>query len=65
MKMDRKKTSLKKMSKEPDPYYMDASPQERLSFMWELTVELWSLQGMENVERRLQRNVAKLIKQRG
>lgn len=53
---------FKKMSKTED-CFADASPQKLLSFMWELTAELWTLQGSENVKRRLQRNVTNLIKQ--
>jgi hypothetical protein len=41
---------------------MEASPQERLSFMWELTAEVWSLKGQDNAQRRLQRDVVHLIK---
>ena len=61
MKIIRKKTLLKRMSKKED-CFVDASPQRLLSFMWELTAELWSLQGSKNVKRRLQRNVTNLIK---
>ena len=61
MKLMRNRASLKKMS-EQDDCYVDASPQERISFMWELTAELWSLRGSEYVERRLQRDVTNLIK---
>ncbi len=45
-----------------DDCYVDASPQERVSFIWELTAELWSLKSPQYVERRLQRNVTNLIK---
>jgi len=38
------------------------APKERISFMWDLTAELWSLKGIEYVERRLQRNITNLIK---
>lgn len=62
MKMIRKKALLKKISKKED-YFVDIPPQELLAFMWDLTSELWSLQGLGNVKRRLQRNVTNLIKQ--
>ena len=62
MKMDRKQASLKKMTKEDD-CYVAASPAERLSLMWEITAEVWSLKDKKSVERRLPRNVANLIKQ--
>jgi hypothetical protein len=62
MKMERNKTQLIKMSKVDDPFVND-SPQRRVSFIWELTAELWSLKGSPHVERRLQRNVTNLIRQ--
>ena len=61
MKIVRSHTSLRKLP-EHDDCYVDASPKERISFMWELTAELWSLKGIEYVERRLQRNVTNIIK---
>jgi hypothetical protein len=61
MKVLRNRTKLKKMTTEND-CYVDASPGERISFMWQLTAELWSLKGKRNVEQRLQRNVTNLIK---
>ncbi len=54
-------TTLKKMTKEED-HYVDASPGERVSFIWQLTAELWSLKDKKNVEQRLQRDVTNLIK---
>ena len=45
-----------------DDCYVDASPQERIARIWELTAELWSLKGSQYAERRLQRNVTNLIK---
>lgn len=63
MKIIRSHTSLRKLLEhEHDDCYVDASPKERISFMWELTAELWSLKGIEYVERRLQRNVTNIIK---
>ena len=35
-------TKLKKMTKQDD-YFMNASPQERIASIWELTAELYSL----------------------
>ena len=46
-----------------DDCFVNASPQERIAFIWELTAELWSLRDKQYVERRLQRHVANLIKQ--
>ncbi len=61
MKMDRNQAQLRRMSKKDDSF-VKKSPAERISFMWELTAELWSLSGFD-VKQRLQRNVTKLIKQ--
>ncbi|MBC8469444.1 MAG: hypothetical protein H8D56_08220 [Planctomycetes bacterium] len=57
----RNHTTLKKMTKQDD-CYVDASPRERVSFIWQLTAELWSLKDKQNVEQRLQRNVTNLIR---
>jgi hypothetical protein len=62
MNVDRDKTALKRLSDE-DSGYMDASPAERVGFMWELTAEIWSLRDADCVERRLQRGVANLVRQ--
>ena len=62
MKLDRTKTLFKKQTKLND-CFVNASFQERISFVWDLTSELWSLKGAGDAERRLQRHVTNLIKQ--
>ncbi|MDD5069845.1 MAG: hypothetical protein PHV17_03870 [Candidatus Omnitrophica bacterium] len=62
MKVNRKIVKLAEMSKLDDSF-VDASYAQRVLFIWELTKEIWSLNKQEDVERRLQRNVTKLIKQ--
>ncbi len=61
MKVIRNHTTLKKMTKDDD-CFVNASPQQRVSFIWELTAELWSLKEKKRVEQRLQRNVTNLIR---
>ena len=61
MQLDRKKITIKKQTKQDD-CYVDASYQERIAFVWELTAEVWSIRNTEHVERRLQRNVTNLIR---
>lgn len=61
MKLDRTRATLKPMSKSDD-CFMPGSPAERLSAMWDITSEIWSLRGDADVKRRLQRNVARLVK---
>ena len=64
MKVIRNHAKLKKMTSEDD-CYVDASPGERVSFIWQLTAELWSLKDKKNVEQRLQRDATTLIRQQG
>jgi len=64
MIVDRKQTALKNL-KEQDMGYMDTSPTERVSFIWELTAELWSLRDRDCAEQRLQRNITNLIGKQG
>lgn len=63
MKLDKHSTALHKMSKEEDNF-VDASPAERVSMIWDLTAEVWSLTDPQRVERRLQKHVTKLIRPR-
>jgi hypothetical protein len=44
---------------------MDASPAERVSFMWELTAELWSIKDKLYAQQRLQRDVTNLVRRQG
>ena len=62
MKLMRDKTVLKKQSAEDDSF-VDATPAERVGVVWELTRELWSLGGRQDAERRLQRDVGRLLRQ--
>lgn len=62
MRMLRNKTKLVKMSKEDNPF-VPLSASECISFIWELTDEIWSLKGSGDAKRRLQRNVTNLIRQ--
>jgi len=62
MKVERNKIYFGKTA-ENDERFAKISPAKRISFMWELTAELWSLMKSPYVERRLQRNITNLIKQ--
>ena len=63
IRLQKNRARLRKLTDEDDDF-VDASPAERLDMIWELTAELWSLQGQECVQQRLQRHVAGLVKQR-
>ncbi len=58
--MDRKKTRILRRADEQDAVWLDASPAERLQWVWPLTLEITSLFGEMDAERRLQRDVAVL-----
>ena len=60
-KVDRNRIDIKKLT-DADRGYVQAGFAERLSMVWELTREVWSLTG-KDAEQRLQRDVAKLIRQ--
>jgi len=61
IKLNRNVVEVKKLSEIDDPF-VNAPPKDILSFMWDLTAEIWSLRDNENVKRRLQRNVTNLIR---
>lgn len=59
MKVNRKQVALKKVDKNED-FYVAASFAQRISFMWDLTQEIWSLKDKKNAQRRLQRHITVL-----
>lgn len=61
MRVDRNKTYFGKIIK-TDQDFADIPASDRVSFIWELTAELWSLKKSPYVKRRLQRNITKFIK---
>ncbi len=61
MKVKRDIIHLKKMTSDDD-CFVELPPEEILSFIWELTAEIWSLTGEFDVEQRLQRDVTNLIR---
>jgi hypothetical protein len=64
IQLQRDKARLRKLTDEDDDF-VDASPAERLGMMWELTAEVWSLQGQDCAQQRLQRHVASLVRLKG
>ncbi len=61
MRIDKSRAVIKKL-KDSDSGYVDASPEDRVSFVWEITREVWALKGDQGAERGLQRTVTNLIK---
>ena len=64
MKLMRDHAKLSKMT-DADDAYVEGSPAERVGLVWEISKELWSLRNRRDAERRLQRNVATLVRQQG
>lgn len=64
MKLDKNHVKLIKMSHQEDSFVAGTLTQ-RVGIIWELIQELLSLRNRQDAERRLQRDVAVLIKQQG
>ena len=61
------KKSIKKISiqsKINDDSYVEASPAQRILMVWEITKDTWAFMGNKDVERRLQRHIAKFIRRK-
>ena len=64
--LDRQHVRLFRSHEESDDGgYMEGTPAERLSQVWELTKEVWSFVPGQDAEQRLQRHVAVLIRRGG
>ena len=63
--VNRKKVLLQKIDKILDDCYVDWPPGKRVSFIWDLTKEIWSLKDKKSAERRLQRNITNIKKTKG
>jgi hypothetical protein len=61
MKMQKHITALKKL-KAGDDNYVPASPAERVSMIWPLTLELWSLKDPVHAKQRFQKHITRLIR---
>lgn len=51
-----------KLSKDEERPLLEFSDEERFLMVWQLTMDVWSFIGDSNVESRLQRHAAKLIR---
>jgi len=62
MRMDRKHIAVHKTKIPQNDEYVDLPPDECISFVWELTKEIYSLTGEYDAQSRLQRNVVNIIR---
>ena len=61
MGMKRKVVKLIRTTRREDAF-VNASPAQRISLIWDLTAEVWGMNGSKDAERRLQRNITRLIR---
>ena len=61
MGMKRKIVKLIRNGSQEDAF-INASPAQRISLIWDLTQEVWGMNGAKDAQRRLQRNIARLIR---
>ena len=64
MKLNRKKVTVFQYAEDDTVKAAGISKSEALSFIWELTEEIYSLSGRYDVKSRLQRNVISITRQR-
>lgn len=54
----------KKSLKDVESEYIEGTPEERISMVWEISCDTWAFINNTNAERRLQRNVTTIIRGR-
>ena len=64
MKLNRKKVTVSQSIQDDTEEAAGITKSEALSFVWELTEEIYSLSGRYGVKSRLQRNVISITRQR-
>jgi len=62
MKMDRRQVALYRNEIPHNDEYVDLPSNERISFVWVLTEEIYALTGEYNVKSRLQRDVINIVR---
>lgn len=65
MKLDRNKSKIKSLAESQNDDFVNLSPVERILLVWPLTEEIWIFKGDPIAQRRLQRNVAVVIRSQG
>jgi hypothetical protein len=65
MTMNRKHTTIRKMTEVRNDNYVAGTPEERILLVWPLTKQITSLSAAHDAERRLQRHVTVLVRREG
>ncbi len=63
MKLNRMKVTVSRFAKNDTEEAIEITKSEALSFVWELTEEIYSLSGRYDVKSRLQRDVISITRQ--
>lgn len=63
--MDRKHTTLRRITDHRNDDYVPGSPEDRIGLVWPLTREVTSLSAKYDAEQRLQRHVTRLVRREG
>ena len=61
-KVDRSVTRMMHLKDGDDDGYVEGDPATRISLVWEISCDVWSFMRKDNAQRRLQRDVATLIR---
>ena len=62
MQMNRSAIKRIRITEDQDDGYVEADKAELISMVWDITKDAWGFVKGSNVERRLQRDVGKLVK---
>lgn len=63
IKLDRSVTRLTRLEADDDGY-VEGDPATRIALVWPITRETWTFMKQTDAQRRLQRNVATLVRRR-
>jgi len=63
--MNRKHTTIYRMSDRRNDGFVPGTPADRVSLVWPLTREIASLSKKHDAERRLQRHITRLVRREG
>lgn len=62
IKVDRSITRMTRLKNDNDDGYVEGNPATRISLVWEISRDAWSFMRQDNAQRRLQRDVATLVR---
>ena len=63
-RLNRSQAHLIKKTEDQDDGYVEGTPAYRFALVWEITKDAYSFAGSKDVERRLQRDAASLVRRK-